>query len=264
MQTESAFAFDNLFDLLLAGGGLMIPIGLCSVVALGYIVERSIRLSSGRLGSERLARELRELVASQGPAAGLERCAHDRSSLARVVEAGLRRARAPWLEREKAVEDAGSREVERLSANLKPLVVISMIAPLLGLLGTVWGMIQAFAQIGLGQGLGKPEALASGISLALVTTAAGLAVAIPAQAAYYWFRGRIDRFVRRTEDLYVELSALLGDGATPGAAFGSGPMGARGGSSGVGVAPAAAVGVGGVGVPGPADGRGGPGERRAP
>ena len=70
-------------------------------------------------------------------------------------------------------------------------------------------MTPAFSAIGTGDGLGSPETLAAGISQALVTTAAGLAVAIPTQAAYYWFRGRIDRFVHRTEDLYVELNDLI-------------------------------------------------------
>ena len=109
------------------------------------------------------------------------------------------------LEREKAVEDAGAREVKRLHANLRPLVLVGLIAPLLGLLGTVWGMIEAFSNIALQDGLGKPELLASGISQALITTAAGLTVAIPTQAAYFWLKGRIDRFVRRTEDLYLDI-----------------------------------------------------------
>jgi len=113
------------------------------------------------------------------------------------------------MEMEKAVEDAGQREVKRLSANLKPLVVIGMIAPLLGLLGTVWGMIEAFRVVATGEGLGDPTKLAGGISQALVTTAAGLVVAIPAQAAYYYYRSRIDRFVRRTEDAYAEISEVL-------------------------------------------------------
>jgi biopolymer transport protein ExbB len=209
MQTTEPPPLDSLFDMVLAGGGLMIPIGICSVIALAYIVERSIRLRGGRLATSGFADDLVAAVESGGPESGLDLCDVADSSQSRVLAAGLKRAEAPWLEREKAVEDAGAREVSRLSANLKPLVVIGMIAPLLGLLGTVWGMIDAFANIGLGEGLGKPEALASGISQALVTTAAGLAVAIPTQAAYYYYRGKIDRFVRRTEDLYVDISDLL-------------------------------------------------------
>lgn len=199
----------NLFEIVTSGGPLMVPIALCSVLALAYMVERSVRLRRNRLTRSGFHDELVTAVRSSGATAGLALCEADATSQARILAAGLRRADSEWLEREKAVEDAGSREVDRLSANLKPLVVIGMIAPLLGLLGTVWGMIESFATISGGEGLGSPEALAGGISQALVTTAAGLAVAIPAQAAYYFFRSRIDGFVRRTEDLYVEVSEVL-------------------------------------------------------
>jgi len=201
---------DSLYDLVMAGGALMIPIALCSVIALTYMVERSVRLRRGKLGSARFGRDLLETLQAQGSSGGLAMCRDSKTAQARVIAAGLRHADESWMQREKAVEDAGAREVERLSANLRPLVVIGMIAPLLGLLGTVWGMIDAFANIALADGLGKPETLAAGISQALVTTAAGLCVAIPAQAAYYWFRSRIDRFVHRTEDLYMQVVDTLG------------------------------------------------------
>mgnify|MGYP001442405301 CR=1 FL=1 len=97
----------------------------------------------------------------------------------------------------------------RLNARLRPLAVIGVMAPLLGFLGTVFGMIQAFTTIALEEGLGRPELLAAGISQALVTTAAGLCVAIPAQAAYFWFRARVERFAHRSEDLYLELDQTL-------------------------------------------------------
>jgi biopolymer transport protein ExbB len=88
-------------------------------------------------------------------------------------------------------------------------VVVAGIAPLLGLLGTVWGMILAFNVIATQQGLGRPELLANGIAQALVTTAAGLAVAIPTQAAYYYLKGRIDRFVSAAEDTWQQLVSRL-------------------------------------------------------
>ena len=161
-------------------------------------------------------RSVFDMVMNGGPAAALEVCRRRERPLARVLAAGLARTGAPDPEVEKAVEDAGEREVKRLSANLRPLVVIGMIAPLLGLLGTVWGMIEAFSSIAFQGGLGKPELLASGISQALVTTAAGLAIAIPAQALYYYFKGRIDRFVRGVEDVYLELEDKLAPYRRPG------------------------------------------------
>ena len=170
---------------------------------------RSERAEGGRLSRKEFGASLVERVREGGASAGLEACEGEKTVQSSILAVGLKRADAGWQERDKAVEDAGSREVERLSAGLRPLVVIGMIAPLLGLLGTVWGMIEAFRVVATGEGLGDPTKLAGGISQALVTTAAGLAVAIPAQAAYYFYRSRIDRFVRRTEDAYAEINEVL-------------------------------------------------------
>ena len=199
----------SLLDMVLDGGPMMVPIGLCSIVALAYSVERWVRLRGGKLGTARLRRDVVGAVQQGGATRALEVCAKSKSAMARVLGVGLARAGGPFLEMEKAVEDAGGREVKRLSANLKPLVVVAAIAPLLGLLGTVWGMIQAFQNIALKDGLGKPELLAAGISQALITTAAGLAIAIPTQAAYYYFKSVIERFARDTEDTYVQISNNL-------------------------------------------------------
>jgi biopolymer transport protein ExbB len=206
----------SVFDMVMNGGPVMIPIALCSVVALAYGVERWVRLRPSELGTKRLGRDILAAIDSGGPAAALEECRRREKPLARILAAGLARTGAPNPEVEKAVEDAGEREVKRLSANLRPLVVFGMIAPLLGLLGTVWGMIEAFSSIAFQGGLGKPELLASGISQALVTTAAGLAIAIPAQAIYYYLKGRIDRFVRGVEDVYLELEDKLAPYRRPG------------------------------------------------
>ncbi len=197
---------DSVFDMILNGGPLMIPIALCSVVAIAFVVERSIRLREGELGSKRYAKKILTSLEEGGPEKALEACDADSRPLGRVLRAGIARFSSPVLELEKAVEDAGAREVKRLNANLKPLLVVAMITPLLGLLGTVWGMIEAFSNIALQDGLGKPELLAAGISQALITTAAGLTVAIPTQAAHFWLKGRVDRFVRRTEDFFLELT----------------------------------------------------------
>jgi len=204
---------DSLFDMIVSGGPIMIPIALCSVVALAYTVERWVRLNARHLGTNGFAGELLAALEQGGQERGLALCRERPSALARVMQAALSTAGAPFLEREKVVEDAGQREVRRLSANLRPLVVVAMIAPLLGLLGTVWGMIVAFSTIALSDGLGKPEMLAAGISQALITTAAGLAIAIPTQAIYYYLRGRIDRFSRQAEELYLQVIQRPGGGA---------------------------------------------------
>jgi biopolymer transport protein ExbB len=202
-------AFDSLFDIALSGGVLMAPIAFCSVVALTYIVERTLRLRDRELGNWGYGRAILDAFAAGDERRALELCEQQPKPLGRILRTGLERRAQPMLEREKAVEDAGARELKRLQSRLRPLAVVSVLAPLLGFLGTVFGMIEAFLNIALKEGLGRPELLAAGISQALVTTAAGLCVAIPAQAAYFWFRGRIERFARRSEDFYVELDQLL-------------------------------------------------------
>lgn len=202
----------SVFDLLVGRGPIMWPLLACSVVAVTYMVERAIRLRRKRLLDGKLGKQVIDAAREGDVPRGLELCRKSETPAARVLETGLVNADRPFLESEKAVEDAGAREVKRLSGNLRPLVVIAGLAPLLGLLGTVIGMIDCFLQVGLKSGIGKPELLAAGISEALVTTAAGLAIAIPSQAAYYYFRARIERFARDTEEVYAQVRDALRGG----------------------------------------------------
>src|SRR5262245_1262154 len=130
-------SIQSVYDMIWHGGPVMWPLFFCSIVALAYVVERTLRLREAELGSKSYARAIVDALSLKGPAGALALCAEKPRPLGRVLQAGLQRADAPVLEREKAVEDAGLREVRRLSANLRPLVVVGMIAPLLGLLGTV-------------------------------------------------------------------------------------------------------------------------------
>ena len=213
-QSLPTVKLDTLYDITVSGGPLMWPIAFSSIVALAYIVERSIRLRDRELGSLAYGRTIVDALVQGGPARALAACGKE-LPLGRILRTGLERAERPVLEREKAVEDAGARELKRLNARLRPLAIVSVLAPLLGFLGTVTGMIQAFLTIALKQGLGRTELLAAGISQALVTTAAGLFVAIPAQVAYFWFRSRVERFARRTEDVYGELDEALTRACAP-------------------------------------------------
>lgn len=208
-QEPQVNQLDSLYDIVVAGGPVMIPLALCSIVALAYIVERAVRLRRSALGAGPFEDELLAAIGAGGVARGIELCTQRATPLARVMHTALSRWNAPFLEREKVVEEAGLREVRRMSANLKPLVVVAMLAPLLGFLGTVLGMIIAFITVAFHDGQGDPELLANGIAQALVTTAAGLVIAIPAQAAYYWLRARVDRFARSTEDLYARVGERL-------------------------------------------------------
>ena len=208
-QEASAVADQSFLEMLQAGGPIVyILLGL-SVVALAFSVERFLRLRSGSVGSTRFGNKVLNAMESGGVDAAMKECRAYDNSMSRVLIAGLRRAEFSLVERDKAVEDAGMREYRTLSQNLRPLMVVSVISPLLGLLGTVWGMITAFQDLAASEGRADPEMLAGGISMALTTTAVGLAVAIPAQASYYWFKSRTDKFVRNVEHFYYELNDIL-------------------------------------------------------
>ena len=202
-ETQST-VLGTLLESIQDGGWMMVPIGLCSVVALGFFLERWLALGAGRLLPRRFVGELGSTL-GKGADDALKLCSETQAPVARILGAGLQRWHEPRPQIEKAIEDAGAREVSRLTGNLRPLVVVASIAPLLGLLGTVIGMIKAFSVIATEKGIGKPEMLADGISQALITTAAGLIVAIPAQVAYFYLKAKIDRFTRGVENLFLDV-----------------------------------------------------------
>lgn len=200
---------DNLYDFIVAGGPIMWPIGLCSVVALAFTVERWLRLHRAKIGSRKFGESIVEALKSSGSEKALEVATAKDVALGRILAAGFKRAKDGVGEVEKAVEDAGSREVRRMNSSLRPLSVVVTTAPLLGLLGTVWGMVIAFMNIATKSGMGKPDVLASGISQALITTVAGLVIAIPTQAIYFMFKSKIDRFAKDVEDLFTKVDEHL-------------------------------------------------------
>ncbi len=135
---------------------------------------------------------------------GLQLCNTYDTSLARILKAGLLRFGGKVDEIERAIEGAGQHEASLLTSNLRVLGAVANITPMLGLLGTVFGMIKAFNVISL-SGTGNPGLVANGISEALITTAAGMVVGIPALALYHYFRGRIERFVFEMEEVSFQL-----------------------------------------------------------
>jgi biopolymer transport protein ExbB len=199
---------DSLWDTLVSGGPVMIPLAVCSVLALMWMLERFVGLRAGRVGSKAQAEQLVAAARDFGPARALELARAHPSVLARVFQPVFERWSESRAELEKSVEETASREVRAQISSLRPLSVITALAPLLGLLGTVVGIIIAFRDIGQANAMGKPEALATGIAQALVTTAAGLSIAIPTQAAYYWLRGKIDRYTRLVEETGEQIFAV--------------------------------------------------------
>ena len=128
--------------------------------------------------------------------------------MARILKVGLLRFGGKVDEIERAIEGAGQHEASLLNSNLRVLGAVANITPMLGLLGTVFGMIKAFNVISQ-SGTGNPGLVASGISEALITTAAGMLVGIPALALYHYFRGKIDRYVFEMEEISFQLMEEL-------------------------------------------------------
>lgn len=186
-----------------SGGWLMLPLALCSLVVLALSLERLVSLRRGRVIPRPFVRRFTECV-EDGVLSyeeATELCKEFDCPVSEVFRAALRRWGRPMFEIEQAVMDAGDRVSENLRKYLRVFHAISNVAPLIGLLGTVIGMIQAFEVISDQQTLGQPEALASGISTALMTTAGGLTVAIPAYLAYMYFSSKSDRYLGEIEKL---------------------------------------------------------------
>lgn len=198
----------QVLDLLTKGGWLMLPILLMSILVVAIGVERSLGLREARVLPKPLLRELGRLAESKvfDPRQAYQLCQRYPSSASRVVRAMLLKVGRPHAEVERTVADACQRESDTLYSNVRTLNLAASVTPLLGLLGTVWGMIQAFfVTANLPDASNKGEALAQGIYVALVTTFAGLAVAIPAAVLAHMFEGRILRLLHQVENLAASL-----------------------------------------------------------
>ena len=181
----------SVWDFVIKGGPTMAAIGLCSLVALAVIVERSILL---RRRSVLPPQFLSSLESAAGdPARALALCQADDSPAARLLAAIFKRRGQREELIEKAVQDAGTRIMVRLRHRMRLLSALPQVSTMLGLLGTIFGMIKTFQAVAVsGQALGKTEMLARGIFEAWTNTAAGLLVAIPVLIAYHVLLGRID------------------------------------------------------------------------
>jgi biopolymer transport protein ExbB len=195
-------------ELVTAGGWLMVLILLCSVVALAICIERLYTLNPKKISPPHLlATVWKQLKAGELDSSRL-RNLRQSSPLGRILAAGLANASHGRDVMKESIQDAASHVVHELERYLNTLGTIAAIAPLLGLLGTVVGMIKVFAQI-MAQGTGNASALAGGISEALITTAAGLVVAIPALTMHRYFTGRIDAIVVGLEQETIKLMDAL-------------------------------------------------------
>lgn len=197
-----------MLEIVRAGGWLMLPIILCSIGAAAIILERLWTLKQDRVVPHNLTAEVWQLVKSNQLTQEHIQRIQQESPLGQILAAGLVNRDRERAELKESIEDTGRHVVHELERYLNPLGTIAAITPLLGLLGTVIGMVKVFAAITT-HGVGNPGVLAGGISEALITTAAGLSVAIPALMGYRYLRGRVDGLVVEMEKEAMKLVEAL-------------------------------------------------------
>ncbi len=197
LVAENPIPTKSLLQVIRDGGPLMLAIALCSFVLMVFVFERAISLRRGRVIPGPFVRKFMEQLDTRqiDRETALELCEQNRSPVSEVFSAAVNKWGRPAVEIEQAIIDQGERMTHGLRKYVRLFNGISTISPLLGLLGTVLGMIRAFNAIATADAMGRPELLAAGISQALLTTAAGLSVAIPALIAYLFFVGRVDRLI---------------------------------------------------------------------
>ena len=197
-----------MLELIQAGGWLMIPIIACSIVALAIVCERMWVLRTRRVLPKQLVVQVWRWTQRERQDPDNIRRLRSGSPLGRILAAGLINVHHDREIMKESVEDTGRHVVHELERYLNALGTIAAISPLLGLLGTVIGMIKVFAAI-TAHGVGDPAVLAGGISEALLTTAAGLVVAIPTLVSYRYFRGRVQLLVIGMEQEAMKLVEVM-------------------------------------------------------
>ncbi len=197
-----------MLELVKAGGWLMVPIIACSVIALAIIFERLWALQTRRVLPSNLVARVWALHKNNQLTNVQIDVIRESSPLGRILAAGLLNRMHSREVMKESIEEVGRQVVHELERYLNTLGTIASISPLLGLLGTVIGMIEVFAAI-VGAGVGNPAELAGGISKALITTASGLSVAIPAIIAHRYFGGRVERLVVGMEEEALKMIEVM-------------------------------------------------------
>ncbi|MCP4401810.1 MAG: MotA/TolQ/ExbB proton channel family protein [bacterium] len=198
-------------DFIIKGGYLILPILLCSVIAVAITIERFINLREDKVIPKDFFNRIKGLLLEGHINEVLSICSKSNKPIAKIIEAGIMKYYFGRDEIKEAIEDAGRHEIAYLEKYLIILSTIAGITPLLGLLGTVWGMIKVFNVISM-EGIGQADKLAGGISEALITTAAGLVVAIPTLVFHNFFAERADRLILKMEKSSMELTEILSQG----------------------------------------------------
>jgi biopolymer transport protein ExbB len=199
----------TLWQIIKAGGEVMILLVVLSIVAMGLIVYYFLTIKQDNLIPEDFQEKVISLIEAGRFDEARKLSEENENLIANVVIAGLSRKGREKIVVKEAIQDKGRRGIDDLRHKLSYLADVAVISPMVGLLGTVLGMIQAFNVIAFQTGAVKPILLASGISKAMVTTAAGLMIAIPAMIFYSFFRGRVQNVTAHLENVSTELFNLI-------------------------------------------------------
>jgi len=193
------------------GGIIMIPLILCSIIVLAIVIERAISLRKRKVLIPEIINVIENIHSPEDINLALSICKKNEGAFANIVQLGLENRNLPGAELKELIADQGRQEVRSLQKGFVVLETIAGIAPLLGLLGTVIGMIKVFTVISQ-QGLGQTQALSGGISEALITTVVGLSIGIPTLVVYNYFADRAENLIldieKFTSQLLRKLSTL--------------------------------------------------------
>ena len=207
--TTTAEQSISMWSLVMAGGPLMIPLAICSVIAIYIFVERVLTVNKANVSSDAFMGRIKELVLKGDINGAKMLCAQHDTPVARMIEKGVSRIGSPLKTIEASIENVGKIEVFRLEKNLSVLATIAGAAPMIGFLGTVIGMVSAFIAIAQEEGSVSPKLLADGIYTAMVTTVAGLIVGIIAYLGYNFLVTRVSKVIHKMEYSSIEFIDLL-------------------------------------------------------
>ncbi len=202
----------NLLDIFLKGGFIMWLILASSVVGLAVSIDRFIMLRKAKINVPAFMVRIRGFIKKKDISGAISYCMQEKSPVANIVRKGLKKYKYGHDRVKEAIENAGSQEISKLEKGLSVLASVAGIAPLLGFLGTVTGMIQAFMTIQDLAGAANPSDLAGGIWEALITTAFGLIIGIPALALYNYFLSAVKKLVGEMETVANDVIDVIQDG----------------------------------------------------
>jgi biopolymer transport protein ExbB len=207
----AATSYRNLFELAKDGGPVMIPLFICSFITMVFVFERAISLRRGRVIPRPFVKRFLHQV-DEGKLdrdGAIELCLENGSPVAMVFAATARKWGRPSVELEQAIIDAGDRAAGPLRRYVRLFNAVATLSPLMGLLGTVLGLIRMFNAIAKSDAMGRTEMLAGGIGEAMITTASGLIIAIPAMCFYVLFVSKVDRLLMEIDEHAQELVSMI-------------------------------------------------------